>query len=182
MADETVYKAHVRKPGEGLNVPAVLLIAAGVFLLVANLARFNLMSVLWPGFILGPGLLLLWPAYRSTAEEPSSVAFLAIPGALLMALAALFFVMNLSGHWESWAYAWTLLPAAVVAGLMYARRFDRSSRVHESGYRIIRALVLAFMALAVFFELFVFRGLGAWWPVLLIGAGFYLFVKEQRSK
>jgi hypothetical protein len=42
-------------------------------------------------------------------------------------------------------------------------------------------MVIVFMALAVFFEVLVFQSLGIWWPVLLIGLGLYLFVKNKRS-
>lgn len=179
MSDETVYKAQVK--GWKTDVPrlALVLIGAGLFFLAANLFPFTVFGVIWPLFIIGPGLLLLWPAYKATPEAPQTLAFLAVPGAFLVCLGLLLATMNISHHWESWAYAWTLLPAASVAGALYMKRHQPESRLHERGHRLIRALVIAFMGLAMLFELFIFPGLTEWWPLLLIGAGVYLFVKQR---
>jgi hypothetical protein len=45
----------------------------------------------------------------------------------------------------------------------------------------MRALILTVMVLAVFFELFIYRGLGAWWPLMLVAAGAYLWLRGKRS-
>ena len=179
MSDETVYKAQVK--GQQTSVPklALVLIGAGLFFLAANLFPFSLFALVWPLFIIGPGLLLLWPAYRSTPEATHSLAFLAVPGAFLLGLGLLLATMSITGHWESWAYAWTLLPAAIIAGVVYMKRHQPESRLHERGHRIIRTLVIACMGLAILFELFIFPGREEWWPLLLIGAGLYLFFKER---
>jgi hypothetical protein len=42
-------------------------------------------------------------------------------------------------------------------------------------------MALSFMGLATIFEIFVFQSLGGWWPLLLIGLGVYLLVKQNRS-
>ena len=39
--------------------PAILVIGIGVMLLGANLFHIHLINVLWPGFIIAPGLMLL---------------------------------------------------------------------------------------------------------------------------
>ena len=184
MSDETVYKAQAKAElaGHRASPPrlALVLIGAGLFFLAANLFPFVFFGLLWPLFIIGPGLLLLWPAYQATAESPRSLAFLAVPGAFLVGLGLLLGMMNLTDHWESWAYAWTLLPVAAIAGAIYMKRHRPESRIHKHGHRLIRALVVAFMGLALFFELFVFTGREEWWPLLLIGAGVYLFVKQRK--
>ena len=179
MSEETVYKAQLKGKKGSPPTAALLLIGVGLFFLAANLFPFAIANLLWPLFIIGPGLLLLWPAYKSTPESPHTLGFLAVPGAFFVGLGLLLATMNISNHWESWAYAWTLLPVAIVAGIMYMKRHETDSRVHVRGRRIVRALVIAFMALAVLFEMFIFTGMGEWWPLLLIGAGIYLFVKQR---
>ncbi len=181
MSEETVLKSEVNGRGQSTSWPALLLIGAGVVLLVTNLLHISLMAFLWPGFIAGLGLLLVWPAYRSTAANQSSLSFLAIPGAMVLAMGALFFLMNLSDHFESMAYSWTLILAAGAAGYAYLKRFEQSGVAQEKAWRFIRTMVLAFMGLATLFELIVFESLGAWWPLLLIGAGAYLYLKSKRS-
>jgi hypothetical protein len=182
MSEETVLKAEVKNGSTKTSWPALLLISAGVVLLATNLLHISLMSYLWPGFIAGLGLLLIWPSYKSTAEQQSSLSFLAVPGAILLAMGGLFFLMNLTNHFESMAYSWTLLLAAGAAGYAYLKRFDESGAAREKAHRFIRAMVLAFMGLAMVFELLVFQSLGAWWPILLIGVGFYLYLKNKRSE
>ncbi|MGD2078987.1 MAG: hypothetical protein PVH18_11425 [Chloroflexota bacterium] len=181
MSEETVLKAEI-KNSERAAWPALLLIGAGALLLLTNLLHISLMSYLWPGFIAGLGILMVWPAYQSTAERQSAFAFLAVPGAVLLAMGGLFFLMNLTDHFESMAYSWTLLLAAGAGGYAYLKRFEESGIAREKAHRFIRVMVLAFMALAAMFELFIFQSLGAWWPLLLIGAGIYLYVKDKRSE
>lgn len=179
MSDETVYKAQVKERKPALPTVPLVLIGGGLFLLAANLLPFSLFGFIWPLFIIGPGLLLMWPAHKATPETPNVLAFLAIPGAFLVGLGLLLGVMSISDHWESWAYAWTLLPAAAVAGALYMKRHQPQSRLHKSGHRLIRTLVVAFMGLAILMELFIFPGREEWWPLLLIGAGLYLVVKQR---
>lgn len=181
MSEETVYKVQVEDLKEGKRswLPW-LLIGAGALFLFANLANIFLFEFIWPVLLIGPGLLMLWPAYRMTAEKRQPLAFLAIPGAFFVGLGGLLLLTALSGHWQSWAYAWLLLPAALVAGIQYMKRFEPDSSVHRSGQRVIRALVMAFMGLAILFEAFLFPGNEEWWPVLLIGLGVYLWARNRK--
>ena len=182
MSEETVLKAEVKGESHQSTWLAAVLIGAGVILLVTNLLNFSLMNYLWPGFIAGLGLLMLWPSYKSTADQQSRLSFLAVPGAMAMAMGGLFFLMNLTDHFESMAYAWTLILAGGAAGYAYLKRFDESPVAKAKAHRFIRTMVLAFMALATLFELFIYQSLGAWWPLLLIGVGAYLTLKNKRSE
>jgi hypothetical protein len=181
MSEETVYKAQVGKRSVAISWPALALIGAGALLLLANALHINFMRFLWPGFIIGPGLLLMWPAFSSAAERRSPVSFLAVPGAMLATLGGLFFVMNLVNHFEAMAYSWTLVLAAGMGGYMYMNRFKADRAGQERGHRFVRAMVILFMGLATFFEVLAFGSLGGWWPLLLIAFGIYLFVKNHRS-
>ena len=181
MSEETVLKAEVGKKGVKPMLP-VLLISIGLVLLVINVFHVDVMGFLWPGFIVGSGLLLLWPAYKSTPDQRSSLSFFAIPGAMIAANGALLFVMNMFDHFESMGYAWTLILAAGAWGYLYMKRFDTPDDRTEKVQGFIRVMVLTFMALAAIFELLIFQTLGSWWPLLIIGLGFYLWVRESRSE
>lgn len=181
MSEETVLKAETGKARSIVSAAPVLLVGAGAAILLANLLHIHLIDFLWPGFIIGPGLLMLWPAYQSTPESRSSWSFLAIPGAMAVALGVLLFLMNLVDHFESMAYAWTLILAAGAQGYAYMKRFEENGQAAEKAYRFIRTMLLAFMGLATIFELFIFRSLGDWWPVLLIGLGAYMYIKSRRT-
>lgn len=179
MQDQTVYKAERKVPARRSSAWPALLVGGGLVLLSPVL----LPDELWLPLIslVAPALLLLSPAYRSTATARSSVSFLAVAGAPMLLVGVLLLVMGVTHHYGSWAYAWLLIPAAVVGGVMYVKRFEPDHTIHNTGYRVTRALILATMVLAVFFELFVFRGAGAWWPLMLIALGGYLWLRDRRS-
>ncbi len=180
MSEETTFKAEDKKKN-GINKGATILISAGVLLLAVNILGIDLMEFLWPAFIVGPGLLMLWPSYQSSSDRKSGLSFLAVPGAMTVAVGLLLFLMNIVNHYESWAYVWPLVVAAGAAGYDYMHRFETSITRSEKVHKIVRTMVILFMALAIFFELLIFNSLGSWWPVLLIGLGFYVYVKNRRQ-
>ncbi|WP_420630761.1 LiaF transmembrane domain-containing protein [Candidatus Leptofilum sp.] len=182
MSKESVLKIEeTRKLQRRQSWPAYGVIAIGLGLLASQIFGFDMIDVLWPGFVLAPGLLLLWPAYNSTPEHPSRLSFLAVPGALFITTAILLFVMNLSNYFEAWAYSWPLVFASVAWGLMYMRRFDPDHNIHRSGFRFMRFMVLLAMGLVVFFEVVVFGSINPLLPLGVIGFGIYLLVKERRA-
>ncbi len=181
MAEETVLKAEFQKKKIAGSWPALALIAAGVLILASKLFGFILMGLLWPGFIIGSGLLLMYPAYLSTADHRKKLSFFAVPGAMSAALGLLLFMMNLAHHFESMAYSWPLMLAAGAGGYIYQRRFDEADERKEKAHRFIRFMVLLFMGMAMIFELLIFQSFGGLWPLVLIGIGGYMLVKERRS-
>ncbi|GJM42595.1 MAG: hypothetical protein DHS20C20_28770 [Ardenticatenaceae bacterium] len=182
MSENSVLKIEEsRKLQLRQNWPAYGVIGVGVALLASQIFGFEMIDVLWPGFVLAPGLLLLWPAYNATPERPSRLSFLAVPGTMFMTIATLLFVMNLTGYFEAWAYSWPLVFASVAWGLMYSRRFEPGHAIHQSGYRFMRFMVLLAMGLVVFFEAIIFGSVNPLLPLGVIGFGIYLLVKERRS-
>ena len=182
MSKESVLKVEEsRKVQRRQALPAYGVIAIGVALLISNLFGFELITIFWPGFVLVPGLMLLWPAYNSTLDRQSSVAFLAVPGAIMIIVGALLFIMNLTNYFEAWAYSWPLVLASVAWGLMYLKRFEPEHRVHHNGYNFMRLMVLVAMGFAVFFELLIFGSFNPLLPLGVIVFGVYLLVKERQG-
>ncbi|MBK9053502.1 MAG: hypothetical protein IPL78_22170 [Chloroflexi bacterium] len=180
MSDETILKVEVKNElARDVRTWAPwMLIGGGVILLALNLFQVSLMGLIWPLFVLGPGLLMLLPAYHSTNHNVSPWAWLAVPGAFLTLVGVLLTATNF-GHGEIWAYGWTLLPASVVAGTMLMNRHDKNNSIHVSGRKFIRASLIVFLAMGLFFELIAFASLGPWWPVLLIGWGAYIVLRNR---
>ena len=183
MSEESILKVEeAGKLQRRQALPAYGVIAIGVALLITNLFGFPLIEIMWPGFILAPGLMLLWPAYSATPERQSRLAFLAVPGAIMITVATLLFIMNLTDHFEAWAYSWPLVFASVAWGLMYMRRFEPEHRVHHNGYNFLRLMVLMAMGFAVFFELLIFGSFNPLLPLGIIGYGIYLLLKNRREE
>lgn len=182
MSEETVFKAEeAAKLNVKSSLPAFALIGVGAALLLAYLFDIRLMDFFWPGFIIAPGLLLMWPAYKSTADEQSKFAFLAVPGAMIAATGLLLFAMNLTDHFEAWAYSWTLLIAAAAGGVMYVTRYDDNVRLQERAYKLIRVTAMVFIGLAFFFEIIVFENFNPLMSLGLIGFGLYLLLQNKRA-
>ena len=183
MSDEKMLKAEEARKlqlNESMMVPMGI-IGAGVVLLVANLFWASPIDFLWPGFVILPGLLLLWPSSQSTPERQHPLSFLAVPGAIVAMVGTLLFAMNLTDHFEAWAYSWALLPIAAAAGLMYIKRFNEAHRVHENGRKFIRTMSFVFIGFALFFELIIFGSMQPWMPILLIGFGAFMLLRNQRQ-
>lgn len=182
MSEETVYKAQeaVKMQDKEINWTALGLIGAGLFLLAATIFDFHVMDVLWPFFVIGPGLLLLMPAYKSTEDHVSSFSFLAIPGAMITAVGAMLFVMNITNHFEAWAYAWTLVIGAGIWGIGYMKRFNPTSRDHDTVTKLVRWSVYGFIGLAIFFEVAIFESFNPLFGLALLGYGVFLLVKNRR--
>jgi hypothetical protein len=183
MSEENqLYKAEQKALAARENWPAYAMIVIGAGLLLAHIFRVELISVLWPGFVIAPGLLLLWPSQRSNEQYNHPLSFLAVPGAFITAVGVLLFVMNITNHFEAWAYAWTLPMAAAAAGLSYVYRFDPTHSIHEKVQKFSQVMLYLFIGFATFFELVIFGSFNPWLPLALIAYGIYMVVKGNRMK
>jgi len=183
MSEETIFKAEeAAKFNVHSSLPAIAIIGAGVALLLAYLFDIRLMDFFWPGFVIAPGLLLMWPAYKSTADSQSKFAFLAVPGAMIATTGILLFAMNLTNHFEAWAYCWPLVIASTAGGVMYVARYDDNVRLEERSFKFIRIMTMLFIGLAFFFEIIVFESFNPVMSLGLIGFGAYLLLRNRRAE
>jgi hypothetical protein len=182
MSDETIYKAQEKvKLNSNSSLVPWLLIGGGVVLLLASMFDVHLIDFLWPLFIIIPGLLLMYPAYRATAEEQSGWSFLAVPGAMIAATGILLGVMNLFDHFEAWAYTWTMIPAAAAAGVLYITRYDGNVRLELRAHKFIRVMAMLMVGLAFFFEIVVFENFNPFMSLGLIFFGVYLLIQDRKA-
>lgn len=152
------------------------MIAFGL-ILVGAMALMGL-SLLWPLLILVPGLLLLLPAVKG---GPGSAAVFAIPGAMIAGTGALMFIQNLTGYWDSWAYAWTLYGAFLGGAFMLMGQ-KISDGLEKVGRVFVQVSLVAFVALAILFEVvFGMSGIGPLGALLLIGLGIFLLTHDKDN-
>jgi hypothetical protein len=151
-------------------------VAGVLFLLLQRLpglAAWLDLGQQWPLIIVGVGGLFLLAAF---ANPP-----LAVPAALIGGVGALLYYQNATGNWESWSYAWTLIPGFVGLGLILKGLLEgkRGSTGREGG----RLLLISFIMFALFGSF-----LGGWldmgllWPLLLIFAGGWLLLRSARRR
>ncbi len=156
---------------------AAILIGAGVILLALRLIG-GVGGFVWPFFVIAPGVVLLALA-ASTGWRERTVA---AAGGVVTGVGVILFVQNLTDYYQSWAYAWTLLPLFAGAALyLVADAGD-----DESARKIRRQLVLwsavSFVVLGAIFETLIFHDRllegGIILPLLLIVAGGALLLRR----
>jgi hypothetical protein len=158
----------------------VLLIALGILFLASQLFGFNLFrvfSVAWPVYILVPGILLMLVGYTS---GKSGIPITSL-GSVVTMTGLIFVYQTVFNAFETWAYAWTLYPAAVGATMLLHHYRYNAPDTADAGLRLVSISVVLFVIFWTFFELIIgLRGprndllsklVG---PALLIGVGAYL--------
>jgi hypothetical protein len=148
----------------------VLILLGALFLAVQWVPGLQLWFS-WPLIIIGIGVLLLIVGLLT------GVPAMAIPACIVGGIGGLLYWQNATGNWESWAYAWTLIPGFVGVGMVLSGLLggDIRQTVRGGGWLILISLVL----FAVFASFFGALGLvGRYWPVLLIGLGLLVLAQS----
>jgi hypothetical protein len=162
-----------RHQRSNIIIGIILLLLGGWFLAVQLMpelgAWFNL-QFSWPLIIVGVGVLLLFLGLVLGAPD------MAVPATIVGGIGGLLYWQNSTGNWESWAYAWTLIPGFVGLGTILAGLLGGRSggALREGGGLILTSLVL----FAIFGSFLGGMNLfGAYWPVLLILLGIWLLLR-----
>jgi hypothetical protein len=141
-----------------------LAILLGALVIVGSFLPPGSRVVSWPLIVIGVGA-----AFLLFGEGTSAVG-LVIPGAIVLGIGCLLYVQNLTGWWNSWAYAWALIPGFTGIGLY---GFDRLTKA-SPGVRTT-ALILVIVSTVLFLVFAAAIGRHAWaWIVLgvaLVAAG-----------
>jgi hypothetical protein len=151
----------------------LVLVLLGIWFLgvqfVPNLQDYAPLS--WPLIIIGVGIVLLMMAVLG------GVPGLAVPACIVGGIGGLLYWQNAAGNWESWSYAWALIPGFVGVGAILAGLLGGNTReaTRGGGWLILFSLVL----FAVFGSFFGALGtVGNYWPVLLILLGLLVLIRS----
>jgi len=155
----------------------ILILVGGIFLLLQifpGLADQINLALYWPLIIVAVGACFLLAAILGAAP-------LAVPGAIVTGIGSLLFYQNMSGDWDSWSYAWALIPGFVGLGLILMGLLDRE---HRDGIR--SGLFLVIISLALFAVFAGFLGglslVGNLWPLLLIFGGIWILWRKRPKR
>jgi hypothetical protein len=161
----------------GPAVVGILLIAFGAAALVLRQLEISPFAAIatwgWPFFVIVPGLVLLAASLLPAA--PKGIGF-ATAGAIVTTVGALLLYQTRTGHWESWAYAWALIPLGAGSALVLYGLLARERGMVTTGLTMAGIAAALFLAGAWFFE-GVFAGeprptdAGVWWPIGVIVLG-----------
>ena len=161
----------------------ILLIGLGVLFLLGQLFGFDLWGFLWPLIVLVPGVLF----FVGMVLGGKSAGPLAIPGSIVTTVGLLLLYQSLSGHWESWAYAWALVfPTSVGVGLFINGAWSDIPRLRQTGMKWITTGLVIFVLTGIFFELLLNVSGGfisdILWPALLILLGVFLLLRRTTGR
>ena len=115
----------------------------------------------------------------------NNIPGLSIPAFIIGGIGGLLYYQNVTGDWDSWAYAWTLIPGFVGLGLLFYSIQTRDKGTMNAGF------LLLFITSILFFVFGSFLGAPKqviqFWPVLLILTGLWsmfrsLFGKKKKKK
>lgn len=158
-----------------------LLIATGLFFLVAQTFELDLRRLYWPYFVIVPGAFLL---VLGILAGPAPARGFVIPGVMVVTVGCLLLYQSLTGHWESWAYAWALVaPTSVGVGIALMGLLSGRPQEIRGGLTTALVGLCLFAGFAAFFEGILhisgrdFGMLGTiGFPLVLIGLGVWSLV------
>ena len=114
----------------------------------------------WPLTIIGVGAIFLLISILS------NIPGLSIPAFIIGGIGGLLYYQNVTGDWNTWAYAWTLIPGFVGLGLLFFSIQTKDKGTMSAGF------ILLFITSILFFVFGSFLGAPKqviqFWPVLLI--------------
>ena len=170
------------------NISALIggsvLIAIGVLSLFGQIfTSINFWSFIWPFFIIGVGAMF----YVGMFAGGKSVSGLAIPATIITTIGLILFYQNMTGHWESWSYAWTVIILAVGLGIYIMGVFGEDEGQRNSGKNLMKVGAILFVVFGGFFEMIFSIGSKSMlrqsvFPIILILFGLYLIYTRLTKK
>jgi hypothetical protein len=151
----------------------ILLLVGGFFLAAQffpQLSQLVRIDYAWPLWVVGVGLVFLVMAVAVRAPG------LAVPASIISGIGAILYYQNASGEWQSWAYAWTLIPGFVGVGVFIMNLLE--GRFVQGVRDAIGPIVVSLIMFGIFSG---FLGgpttFSQLWPILLIGLGVWITLK-----
>lgn len=163
----------------GSLTAGVILIAFGLLAMASQLFRgFNFWGTFWPLILIGVGIVFFAGMFASGRSGGG----LAIPGSIFCGIGLMMFIQNITGHWESWSYSWTVIVMSVGAGIFIGGWYSGRERMKEAGTRVFTIGLILFVVFGAFFEM-IFQSspiAQIVFPAGLILLGGYLILKRGR--
>lgn len=165
----------------GALVFGLVLICLGALALFERLfegTRF--WGMLWPFIIIGFGALFFVGMFLLG----KSFAWMAIPGSIIATNGLMLFLQNLTGHWETWSYSWTVIIMSVGVGIYIMGAWQGNTSRRRAGLKLFEVGAVLFVIFGAFFEIIFSLGApeglrGYVFPVALLILGTYLIVRRS---
>jgi len=158
-------------------VVGAILIALGIYFLVTRFAPGFLGAFSWPYIIIGVGVVFLVIALATWTPG------LTVPACIIGGIGGILYWQNQTGAWDTWSYAWALIPAFSGVGVFLNETMEGRpiKGIVDGGWPILIGLLLFFLFGSFFGHL---PWLGPWWAVVLIVIGVLVLLRPlvRRGK
>ena len=159
----------------GALVGGTLLMALGLLSLANQFFRGFNWGLLWPFMVIGVGILFFAAMFAGGKQA----AGLAIPGTIVSGVGLVLLFQNITRHWESMSYFWTLIILFVGVGIYIMGVYSNDAGQKKSGASVMKVGLILFIIFGSFFEL-IFSSFGnLTFPILLILFGIYLVLSRS---
>jgi hypothetical protein len=106
-------------------------------------------------------------------------AAFAIPGSIIGGIGLVLLFQNITRHWESMSYFWTLIILFVGAGIYIMGLYGGDANQKRSGLGVMKVGFILFVIFGAFFEMIFSSFNNIVFPVLLIILGGYLVLSRS---
>lgn len=126
------------------------IVVVGLLLFLGQLIDLDI-GALWPLFVIVPGVGILVSGLAAAPGGSGNAA--TVIGSQLTALGLLLLFQNLTGWWQTWAYAWALVwPTSIGLGLAAHGTLSGDDAAARSGLRVSLVGFVIFLVGFAFFE------------------------------
>jgi len=166
---------QTNRSNAGALIGGSLLIGFGLLSLVSRIFdRFN-WGFLWPFIIIGIGAMFFVAMF---ATGKSGAGF-AVPGSIVGGVGLVLLFQNITQHWESMSYFWTLIILFVGIGIYIMGWYGDDVNQRKSGISLMKVGFILFIIFGTFFEMIFSSFNGMIFPILLILLGAYLVLARS---
>jgi len=168
-------KMQTNRSNVGALVGGAVMIAFGFLALAGQVFRGVNWGFLWPFTVIGLGALFFVAMFASGKQA----AALAIPGSIVGGIGLVLLFQNITQHWESMSYFWTVIIMFVGVGIYIMGLYGGDAGQKQSGARVIKIGLILFVIFGTFFEM-IFSSFGNMlFPILLILLGGWLVLSRS---
>jgi hypothetical protein len=166
---------QTNRSNTGALVGGAVLIAFGLLALAGQVFRNVDWGFLWPFTVIAIGALFFVAMFAGG----KGTAGFAIPGSIVGGIGLVLLFQNITGHWESMSYFWTLIILFVGAGIYLMGWYGGDAGQKKSGLGVMKVGLILFIIFGAFFELIFSSFNNLLFPILLILLGGYLILRRS---
>jgi CheY-like chemotaxis protein len=172
---ERKNKMQTNRSNIGALIGGTILIAFGLLSLAGQFFRNINWGFLWPFIVIAIGATFFAVMFTGGKQT----APFAIPGSIISGIGLVLLFQNLTRHWESMSYFWTLIIMFVGVGIYIMGWYGGDEGQKQTGMRLMKVGVIMFIIFGAFFEM-IFSSFGnMFFPILLIALGAYLVLTRS---